>query len=168
MTRFVVHGSPVGELLLVASSGALQRVVFLESHAAQPEPDWVEDSDAFVPAITQLEEYFCRKRREFQLTLDPIGTQFERAVWQIVAGIPYARTVTYGDIARRLDRPSAARAVGAAVGKNPLPIFIPCHRIIGRNGSLTGFGGGLRNKRWLLEHEGASCVAQMALPLRWG
>jgi methylated-DNA-[protein]-cysteine S-methyltransferase len=165
MTGFMTLPSPVGDLLLVASQGALQRIVFLDTHATPPEPDWVEDPEALAPVATQLEEYFRGERRDFDLELEPAGTEFQRAVWSLVLEIPFGRTATYGDIARRLGRPDATRAVGAANGKNPLPIVIPCHRVIGQDGSLTGFGGGMRNKRWLLEHEGAASVAQMALPL---
>jgi len=114
-----------------------------------------EDPTALAPALTQLREYFSRIRREFDLPLDVRGTAFQRAVWAEVACIPYGATATYGEIAQRMGRPGAARAVGAAMGANPLPIIVPCHRVIGAGGSLTGYGGGLEVKAALLRLEGA-------------
>jgi O-6-methylguanine DNA methyltransferase len=119
-----------------------------------PEPAR-EDRAALAPALTQLREYFSRIRREFDLRLDARGTAFQKAVWAEVARIPYGATTTYGEIAQRIGRAGAARAVGAAVGANPLPILIPCHRVIGAGGSLTGYGGGLEIKAALLRLEGA-------------
>lgn len=119
-----------------------------------PEPPR-EDPEALAPALTQLCEYFSSTRHEFDLPLDVRGTAFQRAVWAKVAGIPYGTTTTYGEIAQRIGRAGAARAVGAAVGANPLPILIPCHRVIGARGSLTGYGGGLEVKATLLRLEGA-------------
>ncbi len=113
-----------------------------------------KDPTALTPALTQLREYFSRIRREFDLPLDVRGTAFQEAVWGQVARIPYGVTATYGEIAQRIERPGAARAVGAAVGANPLPILIPCHRVIGARGSLTGYGGGLEIKAALLRLEG--------------
>jgi len=106
-------------------------------------------------ARRQLDEYFARTRTSFDLPLDAEGTAFERRVWDLLRAIPYGTTTSYGELARRLGEPKEARAVGAANGKNPIPIIVPCHRVIGANGDLTGFGGGLERKRWLLEHEGA-------------
>lgn len=119
-----------------------------------PEPPR-EDPTALAPALTQLREYFSRVRHEFDLPLDVRGTAFQEAVWAEVIRIPYGATTTYGEIAQRIGRPGAARAVGAAVGANPLPILIPCHRVIGAGGSLTGYGGGLEVKAALLRLEGA-------------
>jgi methylated-DNA-[protein]-cysteine S-methyltransferase len=107
------------------------------------------------PALIQLREYFCRTRREFDLPLDARGTPFQRAVWAEVVRIPYGTTTTYGEIGRRIGRPRAARAVGSAMGANPLPILIPCHRVIGARGSLTGYAAGLEVKAALLRLEGA-------------
>jgi O-6-methylguanine DNA methyltransferase len=117
-----------------------------------PEPPR-KDGAALVPAVTQLRAYFSRIRREFDLPLDVRGTAFQRAVWTEVARIPYGVTTTYGEVAQRMGRPRAARAVGAAVGANPLPILIPCHRVVGAGGSLTGYGGGLELKANLLRLE---------------
>jgi methylated-DNA-[protein]-cysteine S-methyltransferase len=114
-----------------------------------------EDPAALAFALTQLREYFSRVRHEFDLPQDVRGTVFQEAVWTELTRIPYGTTTTYGEIARRIGRPKAARAVGAAVGANPLPILIPCHRVIGTGGSLTGYGGGLEVKAALLRLEGA-------------
>jgi len=118
-----------------------------------PEPPR-EDAEALATALTQLREYFSRTHREFDLPLDVRGTDFQRAVWNEVAAIPYGTTMTYGEVATRIGRPQAARAVGAANGANPLPILIPCHRVIGAGGALTGYGGGLEMKAKLLRLEG--------------
>jgi len=103
----------------------------------------------------QLNQYFARTRTTFDLPLDPAGSAFELRVWDALRAIPYGTTLTYGELARRLGDPRATRAVGAANSKNPIPIIVPCHRVIGARGELTGFGGGLDRKRWLLEHEGS-------------
>jgi methylated-DNA-[protein]-cysteine S-methyltransferase len=106
-------------------------------------------------AIAQLAEYFAGNRTAFDLPLDASGSDFERQVWTLLRAIPYGATTSYGELARRLGDVKLSRAVGAANGKNPIPIIVPCHRVIGANGDLTGFGGGIDRKRWLLEHEGA-------------
>jgi len=124
---------------------------WLSRHAGSEPPR--EAPAALAPALTQLREYFSRVRHEFDLPLDVRGTPFQKAVWAKVTRIPYGATTTYGEIARRIGRARAARAVGAAVGANPLPIFIPCHRVIGAGGSLTGYGGGLEAKAALLQLE---------------
>ena len=103
----------------------------------------------------QLIEYFAGKRTTFDLPLEPSGTDFQLSVWELLRGIPYGVTTSYGELARRLGDPKATRAVGAANGANPIPIIVPCHRVVGSKGELTGFGGGIERKRWLLEHEGA-------------
>ena len=107
-------------------------------------------------ARQQLTEYFGRSRTTFDLPLAPIGSAFQQRVWDVLRAIPYGTTTSYGELARRLGDPSATRAVGAANGKNPIPIIVPCHRVVGSRGELTGFGGGLDRKRWLLEHEGVA------------
>jgi methylated-DNA-[protein]-cysteine S-methyltransferase len=118
------------------------------------------DSDGPASAVLararqQLEEYFARARSTFDLPLDATGSAFQRRVWDALRAIPYGTTVSYGELARRLGDVRATRAVGAANGQNPIPIIVPCHRVVGAHGELTGFGGGLDRKRWLLEHEGA-------------
>jgi methylated-DNA-[protein]-cysteine S-methyltransferase len=124
--------------------------------------DWREGDHAVLrDARRQLEAYFDGTRREFDLPLAPRGTQFQLAVWQSLRGIPYGDTISYAQLAQRIGKPNAMRAVGAANGRNPLPIVVPCHRVIGANGDLTGFGGGLPTKRFLLELEGAIEIADL-------
>jgi len=148
--------SPVGRLLLVGDGAALRRIEFPPSRGnAAPDRDWHPAREPFVDAVRQLEAYFAGRLRSFGLALAPEGTSFQRDVWDALLRIPYGETRSYSDVARAIGRPSAVRAVGAANGANPLPIVIPCHRVIGAGGELTGFGGGLDTKRWLLRLEGA-------------
>jgi len=148
--------SPVGGLMLAGDGDALTLLSFERSRrAVRPDPAWTIDPVPFRGATEQLRAYFAGERREFQLPIRPAGTPFELEVWAELLRIPYGTTTTYGEIARRIGRPSASRAVGLANGRNPLPIIIPCHRVIGADGSLTGFGGGLAMKRRLLTLEGA-------------
>ena len=114
---------------------------------------WEVDDDAFADAVEQLAEYFTGERTEFELSLDLVGTAFQRSVWSALREIPYGETCSYGEIARKLGSPGASRAVGLANGHNPIGIIVPCHRVIGANGSLTGYGGGLERKRMLLDLE---------------
>ncbi len=142
--------TPIGTLGLVATDAGLSRVLW--------KANGLPDSSCAVldDAAEQLESYFAGELFEFDLPIDLEGTDFQRTCWLALATIPYGQTVSYGEQARRLGLgPDAARAVGAANGQNPLPLVLPCHRVIGANGSLTGFGGGLPLKRFLLEHEGA-------------
>ena len=146
-----VVDSPIGPLGLVASETGLRAVRF-DGRSVRPEGR----SHVLAEAVRQLAQYFAGELEVFDLPLEPGGTEFQRRCWLALATIPYGRTVSYGEQARRLGLgPDAARAVGAANGRNPLPIVLPCHRVIGADGSLTGFGGGLPTKRFLLEHEGA-------------
>ena len=150
MPRTVVD-TPIGPLGLLASDVGLQAVLF-DGRRVRPEGS----SPVLDEAARQLGAYFDGDLVTFELPLDLHGTEFQRRCWLALASIPYGQTVSYGEQARRLALGSdAARAVGAANGRNPLPIVLPCHRVIGANGSLTGFGGGLDVKRYLLEHEGA-------------
>ena len=154
MTYYTLVSSPVGKLLLAGSEDALERLHFLRgSKAAEPEAEWVENGKAFREAARQLESYFAGKLRDFRLELKPSGTPFQLAVWRELREIPYGRTISYGELARRLGQPGAARAVGLANGANPIAIIVPCHRVIGANGKLTGFGGGLDVKEKLLALE---------------
>jgi methylated-DNA-[protein]-cysteine S-methyltransferase len=151
MRAAAVVDSPIGPLGLVASERALERVHF-GAGGVRPEGR----SPVLDEAAEQLDAYFRGALIDFDLPLDLHGTDFQRQCWLALATIPYGQTVSYGEQARRLGLgPDAARAVGAANGQNPLPIVLPCHRVIGADGSLTGFGGGLPTKRFLLEHEGA-------------
>ncbi len=147
--------SPIGDLILVEEDGALTGIGFTQGrHPAQPPADGEERPERFAEVIRQLQEYFRGERREFDLPLAPKGTPFQQRVWNALLEIPYGRAVSYGEIARRLGNPNAMRAVGLANGRNPIPVIIPCHRVIGANGSLTGYGGGLPIKRKLLSLEG--------------
>lgn len=146
--------SPVGRLLLAGDESALHFVSFpTGSKAFGPRPEWRAAEAPFSAAKAQLAEYFAGERRAFDLPLKLTGTEFQRQVWTILPEIPFGRTWTYGELARALNKPLAVRAVGAANGRNPLPIILPCHRVIGANGALTGFGGGLATKDFLLRHE---------------
>jgi methylated-DNA-[protein]-cysteine S-methyltransferase len=140
--------TPIGTLGLVGSDAGLRAVYF---DGARVEPDG--DSDVLDEARVQLEAYFAGELIEFDLPLDLRGTDFQRRCWLALATIPYGRTVSYGEQARRLGVPRAARAIGAANGRNPLSIVLPCHRVVGAGGALTGYGGGLDAKRRLLDHE---------------
>ena len=143
--------SPVGDLLLAGSSGALELISFpTGSKTRAPDPDWERSERAFAEAAAQLDAYFAGELRDFDLDIRLTVTPFRQAVLGELRRIPYGETRTYGDIAARIGRPKAVRAVGAANGSNPLPIVIPCHRVVGAGGQLTGFGGGLETKRYLL------------------
>jgi methylated-DNA-[protein]-cysteine S-methyltransferase len=154
MIRYVVLDGPIGPVV-IAGGGRGLTAVRLTPENGDPsiDPAWQHDPGAFPTAVRQLTAYFAGELRAFTLDLDPPGTPFQQAVWAALQAIPYGTTTTYGDLARRLGRPTAARAVGAANGQNPLAVVIPCHRLIGSDGSLTGYAGGLSRKRWLLDHE---------------
>jgi methylated-DNA-[protein]-cysteine S-methyltransferase len=154
--------TPIGRLGLVASDTALVAVDFERVPEAAPAPS----HPMLELARTQLAEYFAGRRRSFELPLAPAGSDWQKAVWQALVAIPFAKTVSYGELARGLGRPSAARAVGAANGKNPIAIVVPCHRVIGADGSLTGYAGGVDRKRWLLDHESRSFVTSSDTPRR--
>jgi methylated-DNA-[protein]-cysteine S-methyltransferase len=155
--------SPVGTLLIAGDEAGVRRILFAKGRReVQPEPGWRENSTALSEAVRQLRAYFTGALREFKLSLAPEGTPFQRRVWQELLSIPYGATISYGQLAVRLGNPDASRAVGLANGANPISIVIPCHRVIGSNGKLTGYGGGLKNKEWLLALE----RGQMNLPIR--
>ena len=146
--------SPIGPLLLVSDGAGLVEIGLPRRGAAAPPPPDAEQSKSKLHAAArQLDEYFAGRRRQFDLPLHPSGTPFQLEVWGALLAIPYGETVSYADIARRIRRPRAVRAVGAANGANPLAIIVPCHRVIGSHGDLVGYGGGLPLKRWLLAHE---------------
>jgi methylated-DNA-[protein]-cysteine S-methyltransferase len=146
--------SIAGPLLLVGEPGRLQAIHFLAAPGAEgPRLGWQRDATPFAAAIRQLDEYSAGQRRNFELALDVHGTPFQLRVWQVLRAIPYGRTVSYGVLAAHIGQPGASRAVGAANHANPLPIVIPCHRVIGADGSMTGFGGGIEIKRRLLQFE---------------
>lgn len=147
--------TPIGTLLIAGDAEAVRRIDFPKNgKASTPEADWTESSRGPVgAAVKQLREYFAGKRADFDLPLAPVGTEFQRTVWRNLQDIPYGETISYGELAKRVGNPKASRAVGAANGQNPIPIVIPCHRVIGANGKLTGFGGGLPTKEALLALE---------------
>ena len=147
--------SPIGDLLVAGTETTLHFLSFPTGHKAfGPALDWQQADVPFQNVRQQLNAYFSGELRCFDLSLRLSGTAFQNSVWNRLSGIPFGETRTYGQIATQLDRPKASRAVGAANGSNPLPIILPCHRVIGANGSLTGFGGGLPTKEFLLRHEG--------------
>lgn len=155
--------SPIGPLLLAGDGGVLSVIRFSSGKGSGgADPAWVRDDAAFPEAVRELGEYFDGTRRTFNLDLAPSGTAFQREVLDALLTIPYGETRSYADIARQLGRPRAVRAVGAANGRNPLPIVIPCHRVIGSDGSLTGFGGGLDTKRFLLGLEAGGAAGDLA------
>lgn len=149
--------SPLGDVLLAATEQGLSGVWFVQGQLHMPDSSqWTTDEahPTLLAAAQQLNDYFSGQRKNFDLPLQPAwGTPFQRAVWQALQRIPYAHTSTYGDIARDIGNPKAVRAVGAAIGQNPHSIVVPCHRVVGANGSLTGFSGGLVRKKHLLHHE---------------
>ncbi len=154
MIAFTHVETPIGPLLAAADGPALVRVEFArDGRPADPDPSWERDDRALAAVVEEIRAYFDGRLRAFTVALSPEGTTFQRAVWSALTEIPYGETRTYSDIARVIGRPAAVRAVGAANGANPLPVVVPCHRVIGSSGSLTGFGGGLEVKRFLLDLE---------------
>jgi methylated-DNA-[protein]-cysteine S-methyltransferase len=154
-TRYATMPSPVGTLLL-AGDGESLTGLYLTNHRHGPgdvPADWARDDDSFREATSQLDEYFAGERTAFELPLAPTGTPFQLRVWEALRDIPYGTTESYGALAARIGRPGAARAVGLANGRNPISIVVPCHRVIGSSGDLTGYGGGLDRKRVLLDLE---------------
>ena len=148
------YSSPIGKLTLAADDQGLRHIVFPGGSRSFSAPShWQHVHTEFTETITQLQEYFAGTRTTFTIPLSPQGTDFQQSVWQTLRQIEYGQTATYGDIAKKIDKPKASRAVGAANGANPIPIIIPCHRIIGASGKLTGFTAGLATKQWLLAHE---------------
>jgi methylated-DNA-[protein]-cysteine S-methyltransferase len=146
--------SPIGELLLLGNDRALYGLYMQGGRKPMTiAPEWERAEAPFATATTQLNEYFDGHRATFDVPLQMRGTPFERRVWHALQEIPYGETMSYGELAKRIDQPTAARAVGLANGRNPISVIVPCHRVIGANGSLTGYGGGLERKRILLELE---------------
>lgn len=153
---FTTHESPLGELTLAATDEGLCGLYFKGHKPAPGRKGWRrDDGPRFDAARSWLDSWFAKARSRRLPRLSILsGTPFQRRVWDVLQTIPQGKTMTYGDIARSLGSPRAGRAVGAAVGRNPLSLFIPCHRVIGQDGSLTGYAGGLQRKTWLLSHEG--------------
>jgi methylated-DNA-[protein]-cysteine S-methyltransferase len=148
--------SPIGELTLTAVGGVLTGVHMNEQrHIPKIPAAYKRDDVGFAHVVEQLDAYFTGDLIDFDLPMRISGTEFQRRVWASLCEIPYGETISYGELARRVGNPKASRAVGLANGRNPLAIVVPCHRVIGADGSLTGYGGGLERKVWLLEHESA-------------
>ena len=157
LMNYTILKSPVGELVIAADREALRFVLFQTGKMAAPaQPEWEEKNSGIVKETAcQLDAYFERKLRNFDLPLGPQGTEFQERVWRELVNIGYGATISYGALASRIGNPAASRAVGLANGRNPIPIIIPCHRVIGASGKLTGYGGGLPVKRHLLAIEGS-------------
>jgi methylated-DNA-[protein]-cysteine S-methyltransferase len=147
--------SPIGELLLAGDGETLMRLHMQAGRSGpyRPPRDWVRDDSAFADVRAQLDEYFAGERREFDVALELRGSGYQLRVWRALQEIPYGETTSYGELARRIGDPDGARSVGWANGQNPIAIIVPCHRVIGANGKLVGYGGGLENKRLLLDLE---------------
>ncbi|MBM7335022.1 MAG: methylated-DNA--[protein]-cysteine S-methyltransferase [Alcanivorax sp.] len=157
--------SPLGPLLLLGDGEALSGLYMnAQKHRPALERDRRRDDAPFRAAREQLAAYFAGELRVFDLPLAPSGSAFQQSVWRALLDIPYGDTASYGELAQRLGKPGAARAVGLANGRNPLGIIVPCHRVIGASGTLTGYGGGLERKQWLLDHERRLAGGQGALP----
>jgi methylated-DNA-[protein]-cysteine S-methyltransferase len=162
---YTTTDSPIGELLLAGEGDTLMRLHMQAGRSGpyRPPRDWVRDDAAFADARAQLEQYFAGERREFDVALDLRGNSYQLRVWNALLGIPYGETTSYGELARRIGDPDGARAVGSANGANPIAVIVPCHRVIGANGKLVGYGGGLENKRLLLDLEAGRTALSEAL-----
>ena len=167
-TCYTYIDTPVGKLMLAGCDDhGLRYIAFQCGKAAMaPKPDWKQSAAPFRVVERQLREYFEGKRTEFDLLLHPKGTPFQKAVWKALMKIPYGETRSYGDVAKAVGRPTAVRAVGLANGRNPLPIVVPCHRVIGASGKLVGYGGGLPVKQALLDREREVSAARRTRPAR--
>jgi methylated-DNA-[protein]-cysteine S-methyltransferase len=159
---YVWEESPVGRLLVAGDAEGLRFVLFGDGRSSvSPLPAWRENPRPLAEAVRQLRAYFDGTLRRFDLPLAPEGTPFQQRVWRELCGIPYGETISYGELAQRIGNPNASRAVGLANGSNPISIVIPCHRVIGTSGKLTGYGGGLKNKEWLLTLEKRGSAATL-------
>jgi methylated-DNA-[protein]-cysteine S-methyltransferase len=169
MKVFCYVESPIGRLMLTTDGTALTGL-YMNLYRIKPSKlpdlsdDWIQNAtiDPLPAAVRQLKEYFAGKRREFDLPLRMQGTEFQQSVWRELTRIPFGETRSYGQLAKRLNNPNGSRAVGLANGRNPIAIIVPCHRVIGADGSLTGFGGGIDRKEWLLSHEGHPGTRELA------
>jgi methylated-DNA-[protein]-cysteine S-methyltransferase len=153
MTRYRIIDSPIGALTLAGDGPVLKHLRMVDQTYEPDRADWTLDDRAFPDAVEQLAAYFAGELQQFELRLEFEGTPFQRNVWNALRTIPYGETRSYGEIAQQIGNPTAFRAVGLANGHNPIAVVVPCHRVIGANGNLTGFGGGLGRKRALLEME---------------
>jgi methylated-DNA-[protein]-cysteine S-methyltransferase len=158
VTYTTLHPSPVGDILLRAGPDGRLTELYLRHHESA-----ALDDGPFDAVREQLDAYFGGEFESFDLDLDPRGTPFQRRVWEALLEIPFGETISYSELARRLGDPKLVRAVGVANGRNPISVVIPCHRVIGADGSLVGYGGGLERKRWLLEHEAVAAGRRLAV-----
>jgi methylated-DNA-[protein]-cysteine S-methyltransferase len=150
--QFAVMNTPIGPLLIAENSSGVSAIIFNADSFSIPD-SWIQVEYLSSEVMKQLQQYFNGERYQFDLPLAPEGTSFQLEVWRALEKIPYGETISYLDLAKQIGKPAAVRAVGAANGANPLPIVIPCHRVIGHNGKLTGYGGGLDKKQYLLSME---------------
>lgn len=154
VTNYSIYPSPIGELLLTSQAGELTGLFIIgQKHAPRIEASWVCDESQFQIVTCQLDEYFGGIRTDFDIPLKLVGTEFQQRIWNQLTQIPFGTTTNYGALAKRIDNPRGSRAVGLANGRNPISIIVPCHRVVGAKGDLTGYGGGLEAKRWLLDFE---------------
>ena len=152
--------SPVGKFLTIGTDSELHFTAFAATEPFKIQAEWRHDAAPLLYAISPLERYFAGEAAEFDIAISPSGTEFQLSVWQALCGIKYGETASYGEIAAKIGNKGASRAVGRANNANPIPIIIPCHRIIGADGSMTGFGGGIKNKKILLQLEGITIPAE--------
>lgn len=161
-TKRTTITSPIGRLLLVGDERVLRGLYMLDGpKPPAADPAWIEDPAAFEAVIAQLEQFFAGERTDFEIEVELAGTPFQQRVWTALRDIPYGQTISYGELARRIDQPSAVRAVGLANGRNPVSVIVPCHRVIGANGTLTGYGGGVERKRLLLDLEARAATPRL-------
>ncbi len=153
MTQYRTVDSPIGPITLAGRGDTVTHLLMVDHAHAPDASDWARNDAAFADAAEQLAAYFAGRLQRFELDIDPIGTEFQRRVWSALLTIPYGETRSYGQLAAQIGSPTASRAVGLANGRNPISIIVPCHRVIGSNGSLTGYGGGIERKRALLDLE---------------
>jgi methylated-DNA-[protein]-cysteine S-methyltransferase len=157
--RYTIISSPLGDLLATRDDEGITGLYLpTGKHPVTPKAEWERDDAAFTDLRSELGEYFAGTRQSFDVPLHARGTEFQRRVWQALREIPYGETASYGETAAAIGAPTASRAVGLANGQNPISIVVPCHRVVGANGSLTGYGGGLEAKQWLLAHERGQAV----------
>ncbi len=149
-----IYESPIGFIEICSGNNKIYSLQFIKSYSQKAKYQ-APESEALRRCFNELDEYFAKKRTVFEVATEPEGTKFEKRVWQELQKIPYGRTISYKDLALKLGGVNKSRAVGRANGRNSIPLIIPCHRVIGKNGSLTGFAGGIERKAWLLKHEGA-------------
>lgn len=162
--RYTEFNSPLGRFRVGVSERGVRAAGFIDNRDdATTGKDWRFVAALDHPAVHQLRGYFAGEVRHFDVSLDPLGTPFQNTVWRALCAVPFASTTSYSAIAQRLGKPTATRAVGAANGQNPIAIIVPCHRVIGKDGTLTGYAAGLERKRWLLAHEAKQAGGQLAL-----